>query len=256
MRPHRNGDTSRSPKLVDRIAVTTPARYFAMIPSAGTGSRLRGALPKQYLSLAGLPMLRHVLDTFAAAPTIRQTFVVVSPDDGLIAPLLAQASHLQGRVTLLRCGGATRQETVRNGLMAIQHNVDLSINASDWVLVHDAARPGLDAALLDKLMTTVGDDPVGGLLALPIADTLKRGTGERVAHTVPRAGLWAAQTPQMFRFALLLRALHDATDVTDEASAIETLGLQPMLVEGSSRNFKVTLPDDIALATALLKGLS
>ncbi len=237
----------------------TSARHFALIPAAGSGSRMRGVLPKQYLPLADLPMLRHVLDTFASAPAILQTFVVVSPDDNLITPLLAQAPHLRGRVTLLRCGGATRQQTVCNALQAMQDNATLAIDGPDWILVHDAARPGLNAVLLDKLMTTVDNDPVGGLLALPVADTLKRCAEGRVAQTLARDGLWAAQTPQMFRFALLLRALHhaaDATDVTDEASAIEALGLQPMLVEGSSRNFKVTLPDDVALATALLKGLS
>ena len=207
-----------------------------------------GTHPKQYLQLGALPMLRHVLDTFAGAAVIAHTYLVVSPDDGYIDALLAAAPHLHDRITLLRVGGATRQQSVLNGLRAIQADPD------DWMLVHDAARPGLTVALLDQLVTAVGNDPVGGLLALPVADTLKRSDGERVGQTVSRTGLWAAQTPQMFRYEVLKTALAHSQDVTDEASAIEALGLKPLLVPGSTRNFKVTLADDAALATLILNG--
>jgi 2-C-methyl-D-erythritol 4-phosphate cytidylyltransferase len=229
----------------------TSPRHFALIPAAGVGARMGSAQPKQYVALAGKPMLQHVLDTFAAASSIAHTFVVVSADDGYIGGLLAAAPQFAQRVTLLRNGGATRHESVLNGLHAMREHV----GDDDWVLVHDAARPGLTESLLDKLMQALHDDAVGGLLALPVVDTLKRSEDSRAAATVPRNGLWAAQTPQMFRYALLKSALEQADDVTDEASAIEALGLQPKLVEGSQRNFKVTLPHDIDLANLYLKGL-
>ncbi|SFB72417.1 2-C-methyl-D-erythritol 4-phosphate cytidylyltransferase [Collimonas sp. OK412] len=226
------------------------SRYFALIPAAGIGARIGTDIPKQYMPLAGQPMLMHVLDTFAAAGAISHVFVVVSADDGYIAGLMAAAPHLQGRVTLLFHGGATRRDSVLNGLQAIREEV----GDDDWVLVHDAARPGLTCALIERLVETLRDDLVGGLLALPVVDTLKRGDlNARVAQTVERAELWAAQTPQMFRYGMLLRALTLAEAVTDEASAVEQLGLQPRLVEGSPRNFKVTLPHDVALAEMFLK---
>lgn len=227
-------------------------RYVALIPAAGNGSRMGVALPKQYLELAGRPMLYHVLDTFGDTPAIAHIFVVVAADDAMIGPLLTDAPHLQEQVSLLRVGGATRQESVLNGLLALEGN----LNESDWILVHDAARPGLSPAMIDRLIAAVGDDAVGGLLAMPIADTLKRGHQGRAAETVDRNGLWAAQTPQMFRFGLLLKALRCAPAVTDEAGAIEAFGHYPILVEGSTRNFKVTLPDDAALATTMLKGFT
>jgi 2-C-methyl-D-erythritol 4-phosphate cytidylyltransferase len=142
---------------------------------------------------------------------------------------------------------------VLNGLRALRGQ----LRDDDWILVHDAARPGLTTALIDRLVNDLHDDAVGGLLALPVVDTLKRSDAERRAQaTVSREGLWAAQTPQMFSYELLCRALTQATDVTDEASAIEALGLRPKLVEGSPRNFKVTLPHDVALAELYLKGLA
>ncbi|WP_211472711.1 2-C-methyl-D-erythritol 4-phosphate cytidylyltransferase [Collimonas humicola] len=224
--------------------------YFALIPAAGVGARLGAAVPKQYMPLAGRPMLAHVLTTFAAAGEISHVFVVVSPDDGYIADLMAAAPHLQGRVTVLFQGGASRHASVLNGLQAIKEQV----GEEDWVLVHDAARPGLTQGLIAHLIATLKDDRVGGLLALPVVDTLKRGDhNARVAQTVERSGLWAAQTPQMFRHGLLVRALTLADAVTDEAGAVELLGLRPRLVEGSPRNFKVTLPHDVALAEMFLK---
>ena len=228
-----------------------PSRHFALVPAAGVGARIGSDCPKQYLPLAGKLMLLHVLDTFAASPVIEHTFVVVSAGDGYIDDALAGARHLAGRVSVLYCGGATRQHSVLNGLQAIAAQV----SDEDWVLVHDAARPGLTTGLIERLVATLQQDPVGGLLALPVVDTLKRAdAAERVDATVPRDRLWAAQTPQMFRAGLLRRALGQAREVTDEASAVEALGLHPRLVEGSPRNFKVTLPHDIALAELHLKG--
>jgi 2-C-methyl-D-erythritol 4-phosphate cytidylyltransferase len=228
-------------------------RHFALVPAAGVGARLGADCPKQYLSVAGKPMLLHVLETFAATPSITHCFVVVSGGDGYIADMLAAASHLNERVTVLYQGGATRHASVLNGLRAMHAQA----TDQDWVLVHDAARPGLTPALIDRLIDSLREDAVGGLLALPVVDTLKRADGSgRVGETVPRTGLWAAQTPQMFRYDLLRRALEQAVDVTDEASAIEALGMSPKLVEGSARNFKITLPHDIPLAELLLKGLT
>ena len=153
--------------------------------------------------------------------------------------------------TLLYNGGATRKQSVLNGLLAMR----AQLSDDDWVLVHDAARPGLTPALIERLISEVRSDAVGGLLALPVVDTLKRSDADgRSEATVPRDGLWAAQTPQMFRYALLHRALGQASEVTDEASAVEALGLRPKLVEGSPRNFKITLPHDVALAEMHLKG--
>ncbi len=228
-----------------------PPRYFGLIPAAGIGARLGAGIPKQYMSLAGKPMLAHVLDTFAAAAAIAHTFVVISADDGYIQNLAAAtAPQWNGRTTMLFRGGENRHASVLNGLQAIRAQVD----DDDWMLVHDAARPGLTSALIEQLIQTLQDDAVGGLLALPVIDTLKRGDQNgRVAQTVDRSALWAAQTPQMFRYGLLVQALTQATALTDEAGAIEMLGLQPRLVEGSQRNFKVTLPHDVAVAEMLLR---
>ena len=227
-----------------------PSRYFALIPAAGIGARLGADIPKQYMPLAGQPMLTHVLTTFAAASVISHVFVVVSADDGYINELMAAAPHLQGRVSVLFDGGPSRSESVLNGLQAMRPLV----GDDDWMLVHDAARPGLTVGLIEHLIATLQDDPVGGLLALPVVDTLKRSDRQtRVEQTVERTALWAAQTPQMFRYSLLVRALTLAKAVTDEAGAVELLGLQPRLVEGSPRNFKVTLPHDVALAEMFLK---
>lgn len=228
-----------------------PPRYFALIPAAGVGARMEADCPKQYMPLAGKLMLMHVLDTFASSASIAHVYVVVSADDGYIGDALAGAKHLADRVTVIYNGGATRHQSVLNGLQAIREQV----GDGDWVLVHDAARPGLTTTLIERLIHDVRGDAVGGLLALPVVDTLKRSdTHGRAETTVPRDGLWAAQTPQMFTYALLRRALEQAIDVTDEASAVEALGLKPKLVEGSPRNFKVTLPHDVALAELHLKG--
>jgi 2-C-methyl-D-erythritol 4-phosphate cytidylyltransferase len=223
--------------------------------------------PKQYLTVAGKPMLRHALDAFRASDLVAHTYVVVSEADGQIDAVLPPDG-----VTVLRCGGATRMDTVLNALRALRAQV----RDGDWIMVHDAARPGLTPALIAKLIAGVADDPAGGLLALPVVDTVKRG-GKVVSYdaagaaaatapgasngaavslaTVPRDGLWLAQTPQMFSYALLLRALGSAPDanaITDDASAVEALGLSPRLIEGHPRNLKVTLPADIRIAEMYL----
>ena len=212
--------------------------------------------PKQYLPLLGKPMLLHVLQTLAGMPDLAGVALVVSPEDARLDSALALSPGIHQRVQILRVGGATRQASVRNGLRALH----AQLHDEDWVMVHDAARPGLTPALVRHLMRTLDTDPVGGLLALPVVDTLKRaasaGSDTRSLQTISREHLWAAQTPQMFRYGLLCRALDQAVEVTDEASAVEALGLQPRLVEGSPRNFKVTLPQDVALAELYLKGLA
>ena len=226
------------------------AACYSLIPAAGVGARMAAQQPKQYLRVAGKPLLQHVLDTFAGTSLIAHTFVVVSPEDGMIDDLMARAPQLAHKTTIVRAGGATRCESVRNGLRAMRSQV-----ADDaWVLVHDAARPGLTVALVEQLIAELDHDDVGGLLALPVVDTLKRSnTHGRSDGTVAREGLWAAQTPQMFRYALLWQALGLRGDFSDEASAIEALGLQPRLVMGSARNFKLTLPGDVALAELYLQ---
>lgn len=220
-------------------------RYFALIPAAGVGARMAASGPKQYLKIGGKPMLRHAIDAFLFSELIAHTYVVVSADDPVIDSVVP--SH---GVTVLRCGGASRMESVRNGLAAL----GAILRDNDWVLVHDAARPGLDEALIEKLISTTGEHPVGGLLALPVVDTVKRSVAGEVG-TVSREGLWLAQTPQMFRYKLLREALDAARDpsqITDDASAVEALGLSPKLVEGHPRNMKVTLPSDVRIAEMYL----
>lgn len=225
------------------------SRYFAIVPAAGSGSRFGAEKPKQYLNLLGRPLIFHALAALVACPEIERVWVVLSPDD----PYWLQYdwSDLGAKLDTVRCGGETRAESVTNGLQAAA----MVAADDDWVLVHDAARPCLSAEMLTSLFTDLADDPVGGLLAVPVADTLKRADGEqRVAATEPRDGLWQAQTPQMFRYGRLLEALKNGTAVTDEASAIEALGLKPKLVSGDSTNLKVTYPADLALAAMILRG--
>ncbi len=219
-------------------------RLHALLPCAGTGSRAGTAGPKQYEPLAGRPLVQHTLAALAAVPRLSTVLVVVAPED-------AELRDGPGW-TVARCGGATRAATVGNGLAELLRR---GADPDDWVLVHDAARCLLTPALVDRLVDACLPDAVGGLLAQPLADTLKDEAGGRVAATVPRSGKWLAQTPQMFRIGLLQRALARCGDaVTDEASAVEALGLAPLLVPGSATNFKVTWPEDFALAEAVLAG--
>jgi 2-C-methyl-D-erythritol 4-phosphate cytidylyltransferase len=221
----------------------------ALIPAGGRGARLGEAQPKQYLRLAGRPMLWHAVRCLAVAP-VETVFVVLAPDDEGFAR--EDWSAYAGRLEPLYCGGETRRDSVYNGLVAAMAAVD----ADDWVLVHDAARPCLPGADLQRLIAEVRDDPVGGLLAQPVPETVKRaaeGEPPRAAGSEDRSRLWLAQTPQMFRAGMLAEALRLARGaVTDEASAIEQMGLAPRLVAGSRQNLKVTYPEDIAIAEALL----
>ena len=208
------------------------------------------ALPKQYLELAGRPLLYHTLCQLCACAAIERVFVVLAPGDDFFAQQDWQP--FADRLEPLYCGGAARAASVFNGLAAVRDLVD----ADDWVLVHDAVRPCLPVAALTRLIETLADDAVGGLLALPVVDTLKRADAAgRVIKTEPRDGLWQAQTPQMFRYRALFEALRaiDPAVATDEASAMEALGLQPRLVTGDTRNLKVTYPHDLELAALILE---
>ena len=207
-------------------------------------------LPKQYVDLAGRPLLHYALARLCAHAEIEQVFVVLAQGDRHFPRF--DWGQFSPKLEPLYCGGETRAASVFNGLLAARDMVA----SSDWVLVHDAARPCLGAAELDRLMTELAQDETGGLLAIPVADTLKRANRERqVMQTEVRDQLWQAQTPQMFRYRLLLEALRAADHalVTDEARAIEDLGLKPRLVMGTARNIKVTYPEDLALAELILK---
>ncbi len=231
------------------------ALFHVIIPAAGTGSRMANVLPKQYMPLAGKPIISHTIQTFFNHPRIASIHVALSADDLFWRDLpLDPASKLKLHYT----GGDSRSETVLNTMLSIQ------VADDDWVLVHDAARPGLTHALLDKLLNTLENDAVGGLLALPVADTLKKsGADHKIEQTVERTDLWQAQTPQMFKYAVLKHALQVAviktndhvasSPVTDEAEAIEARGLQPTLVLGELRNLKITYPQDLELLEALFK---
>ena len=198
-------------------------------------------------------MLWHAVKSVCTAP-IENVFVVLAPEDRQFAGF--DWSAFAGRLEPLYCGGATRRDSVYNGMVAAMAAVD----ADDWVLVHDAARPCLPAQDLADLIRETRDDRIGGILALPVADTVKRvvkdeaGT-QRTAGTENRSQLWLAQTPQMFRCGLLMEALREAKHaVTDEASALEQMGLRPRLVAGSRENIKVTFPEDLGIAEAILAG--
>lgn len=227
------------------------ARFHVIIPAAGSGSRMGADFPKQYLNLNGKPLIQHVVKVFEQNSKISSINVILSKDDAHWRSIdFADSSKLQ----VHHCGGETRAQTVLNGLNAIS----LQVATDDWILVHDAARPGLTEQLLSHLLSTLEEDGVGGLLALPLADTLKRADDKQsVSATVPRTDLWQAQTPQMFRYDMLKKALTEFKGTpTDEAEAIEALGLKPKLVTGELRNLKVTYPQDLAVLSALLNSSS
>ncbi|MCX2863919.1 2-C-methyl-D-erythritol 4-phosphate cytidylyltransferase [Paucibacter sp. PLA-PC-4] len=221
-------------------------RCYALVPAAGVGARSGAEGPKQYVPLAGLAMMAHTLQALARVPGLVATLVVLSPEDDQFE---AAVPGFEGWVA--RCGGASRAESVANGLDEL---LARGAQPHDWVLVHDAARCMLRPEWVEKLIAACADDEVGGLLAMPLADTLKQSSHGRVMNTVDRSAKWAAQTPQMFRLGLLKPALAGGGEgVTDEASAIEALGHQPLLVESPMENFKVTWPADFALAERLLR---
>ncbi|HSC80594.1 MAG TPA: 2-C-methyl-D-erythritol 4-phosphate cytidylyltransferase [Chitinolyticbacter sp.] len=221
----------------------------ALLPAAGSGSRMGSDTPKQYLDLLGKPLIWHTLTALSRVEELARIVVVISPDDEWWDGYDWSAFPT---LQVLRVGGASRAESVLNGLQALS----TQIPADSWVLVHDAARPCLAPQLVRQLIATLLGDAVGGILAVPVADTLKFATPDQtIAHTHPRGGLWQAQTPQMFRLADLAGALETGLgpDITDEASAMEKLGLAPRLVHGSPWNLKVTYPQDLALAALILQ---
>lgn len=237
------------------LTQTTHApRIHALIPCAGTGLRMGFEKPKQYELLAGLPMVIHACQTLLRVRAIDSVHVGLAPDDQEVIDwpnsVKFHTHHL---------GGATRQETVLQTAQALLH-AQLA-QEQDWVLVHDAARPGLSQVLVEQLIraVTADDQHIGGILALPLADTLKRAvTDQALIHeTVSRDGLWLAQTPQMFRIGALCEALKQGiqagAELTDEASAFERLGFKPLLVMGDIRNLKVTYPGDWVIMTQLLQ---
>lgn len=235
-------------------------RCFALVPCAGVGERAGAGGPKQYHPVAGRALVAHTLEALGAVTRLAATLVVVSPGDTLFEQ---QVPGFEGpRGWLARVGGATRAETVLNGLDEL---LSRGAQPHDWVLVHDAARCLVQPEWVERLIEACDDDEVGGLLALPLADTLKTAATDahgraRAASTVDRSGKWAAQTPQMFRLGLLGPALRGALSnpetaatITDEASAIEAIGHRPRLVAGDYENIKVTWPGDFALAERLLR---
>lgn len=219
---------------------------WAVIPAGGAGRRMNAAIPKQYLPLRGKPVISYPLELFCAHPRISGVVVALAADDPYW-PTLEVECH--GKPVVTAPGGEERCHSVLNALNQLQSLA----GPDDWVLVHDAARPCLRRSDLDKLIGAVTDHPVGGLLGVPVRDTIKRvDSRDRVYETVDRASLWHALTPQMFRLqplrSALLRALDEGVLVTDEAGAIELSGARPIIVEGSADNIKITHPEDLARA--------
>jgi 2-C-methyl-D-erythritol 4-phosphate cytidylyltransferase len=222
--------------------------FYALIPAAGSGTRLGAEVPKQYRSLSGRTILWHAVRA-VCVPPVESVFVVLAPGDTAFAR--SDWSAFAGKLEPLYCGGATRRDSVYNGLVAAM----AAVEADDWMLVHDAARPCLPRQDLESLIRETEDDEVGGILALPVAETVKKAAEGRIESTEDRSRLWLAQTPQMFRAGLLMQALQRAKGTpTDEAAAVEQLGLKPRLVAGSRENLKVTWPEDLAIAGSILKG--
>lgn len=226
------------------------SKTYALIPAAGSGLRVRAAAPKQYLEIAGRPLLYYALRPLVRNTRIEQVFVVLAQGDTHFRD--CDWREFGAKVEPLYCGGATRTASVFNGLVAARD----MIGPSDWVLVHDAARPCLSDETLERLFIEAGGDETGGLLAVPVSDTIKRANHDlRVVGTEPREDLWLAQTPQMFRYRVLVEALRlaDPGIATDEARAIEGVGLKPRLVMGDTRNLKVTYPEDLSIAELILR---
>ncbi|MAG80802.1 MAG: 2-C-methyl-D-erythritol 4-phosphate cytidylyltransferase [Limnobacter sp.] len=231
------------------------AKYFGLVPAGGAGRRFGGSIPKQYAMLGAKTVLEHSVEALLADPRVEKVFVVVASDDSTALALFRGNSQ----VTCLPLGGQERVNSVLNGLNHLLEN--LLVGETDWVLVHDAARPGLSAAALKSLIDQGSEHIAGALLAVPVADTLKRTSlaqeGEVIAqHTVPRDHLWAAQTPQMFRAQALSMAisecLYKGAQLTDDASAIETLGIGPLIVPGHVENMKITQAEDLRTVARLL----
>jgi 2-C-methyl-D-erythritol 4-phosphate cytidylyltransferase len=224
-------------------------KVFAIVPAAGQGTRIGDAVPKQYIPIAGKPMVFYSIEALAAVARVSCVCVVLSPLDRHWVQY--DWSAFPEKIEPIFAGGAHRADTVAN---ALKH-LGPRLAKDDWVLVHDAARPCITTELVDQFLDEVDDDPIGGLLAMPVADTLKSADeNQRVAATIPRLNLWRAQTPQMFRHDLLARGLVKKPDATDEAQAVESIGYSaPKLVQGENSNIKVTFAEDLFLAEMILK---
>ena len=223
-------------------------KLFALVLAAGSGTRIGDSVPKQYLPVAGKPMMFHSIEAIAAVARVERVFVVLAPLDRHWVE--HDWSAFPEKIEATFCGGARRAETVLNTLKFLEAR----IAKDDWVLVHDAARPCILTELIEQFLDEIGDDPVGGLLAMPLADTLKSADeNQRVAATIPRLNLWRAQTPQMFRYDVLRRGLEKKPQATDEAEAVESIGYSaPRLVQGEDSNLKVTFAEDIQLAEMII----
>ena len=223
-------------------------KVFALVLAAGQGTRIGDAVPKQYLPLAGKPMMFHSIEALSAVSRVERLFVVLAPMDRHWGQ--HDWSAFPEKVEAAFCGGAHRAESVLNTLK----HIEARVAPDDWILVHDAARPCIMTELVEQFLDEVGEDAVGGLLAMPLADTLKRGDeDQRVAQTVARTGLWRAQTPQLFRYSILRKGIEKSPKATDESEAVESLGHAPRLAEGENSNIKVTFAEDIALAELILQ---
>ena len=232
--------------------MTRQPRYWAVIPAAGAGRRFGGPVPKQYLTLAGRQVIDHSIAAFIEHPLIAGCVLALSPEDDW----WCETAHAEHPAVQRVAGGAERSDSVANALAHLAACAD----AQDWVLVHDAARPCLTRLDLDRLLDALRDEPVGALLAVPLHDTVKTAEdafGPRVERTLPRQQLWRAYTPQAFRLGQLRQALlqcqSEGLAITDDASAIEQLGLRPLLVEGRADNIKITRPEDRPLAEFFLE---
>jgi 2-C-methyl-D-erythritol 4-phosphate cytidylyltransferase len=233
-------------------ASATVLKYWAVVPAAGSGRRMGGDIPKQYLPLQGSTVLERTLNTLFACEFIEGVVLVLSPEDGYWPEIAPQFS---GKNLICVVGGDERCHSVLNAV----HHLRGFAAAHDWVLVHDAARPCVRASDITELIETLADDVCGGLLGVPVADTMKRvGEDGRIEGTIDRQALWHAQTPQMFRLGLLQSAMEQAIAqdrlVTDEASAMEMAGYRPCMVRGHADNIKITVPSDLTLAEFYLQG--
>ncbi len=223
--------------------LTQPQSVIAVVPAAGVGSRMKADRPKQYLKINGKTILEHTVEKLLAHPQVSQIVVAISDDD----PYYPELPLTQNPQVIRVAGGSERADSVLSALDYIEKQ-----QLGDWVMVHDAARPCVQLSDIDKLMSTAMSHDVGAILAAPVRDTMKRGAQGQIEHTVERADLWHALTPQMFRaeplWSVLSEALKQGVSITDEASAFEWKGFSPALVAGRSDNFKITQPEDLALA--------
>lgn len=223
--------------------LTQPQSVIAVVPAAGVGSRMKADRPKQYLKINGKTILEHTVEKLLAHPQVSQIVVAISDDD----PYYPELPLTQNPQVIRVAGGSERADSVLSALDYIEKQ-----QLGDWVMVHDAARPCVQLSDIDKLISTAMSHDVGAILAAPVRDTMKRSAQGQIDHTVERADLWHALTPQMFRaeplWNVLSEALQQGVSITDEASAFEWKGFSPALVAGRSDNFKITQPEDLALA--------